>query len=98
MSNILILEPDERIGRHYEQLLTHAGYQCCMANQIGDGLAAVQSDERMLTMLNARMPWSDSFTFLKTLQEKGWPVLFMTTEMPISPRVACADSASSGSS
>lgn len=80
MANILILEPDVQVSLRLEQLLTQAGHRCRAVQQISDGFAAVQSDERVLTMLNARMPWSDGFTFLKALQEKGWPVLFMTTE------------------
>lgn len=78
MANILIMEPDERVSQHIEQLLTLAGHHCYTACQISDGLAAMQTCDRLLTLLNARMPWTDSFTFLKTLEEKGWPVLFMT--------------------
>ena len=78
MANILIMEPDERVSQHIEQLLTLAGHHCYTACQISDGLAAMQTCDRLLTLLNARMPWTDSFTFLKALEEKGWPVLFMT--------------------
>ena len=80
MANILIMEPDARISAHMEQLLTQAGHQCYAANHISDGLACLQkNDDRLLTVLNARMPWTDSFTFLKAVREKGWPVLFTTT-------------------
>ena len=34
----------------------------------------------MLTILNARLPWSDSFHLLKALAAKGWPVLFITCD------------------
>ena len=79
MANILIMEPDERTSAHMEQLLTHAGHQCYAANHISDGLACLQkNDDRLLTVLNARMPWTDSFAFLKAMKEKGWPVLFTT--------------------
>ena len=78
MATILIMEPDPQLRSRIHRLLTEEGHTCYAANQISDGLQYINSHDRVLTVLNARTPWTDSFTFLKTLQEKGWPVLFMT--------------------
>lgn len=79
MANILIMEPDERISAHMTRLLRRAGHLCYAAGQISDGLALLETLDRPLTVLNARMPWTDSSAFLKILKEKGWPVLFTTS-------------------
>ena len=33
-----------------------------------------------MTVLNARLPWTESAPFLRALQRKGLPVLFLTAE------------------
>lgn len=80
MADILILEPDEKLGKKMCEILRRAGHHCMRATTIADGLAQVKDADRMLTLLNARLPWADSFTLLKTLSAKGWPVLFMTCD------------------
>ena len=80
MAKMMILEPDERLCERMCKLLTLAGHTCVPAQTAADGLAAVQEGERLLTVINARLPWVDSFALLGALQQKGWPVLFITRD------------------
>ena len=78
MADILIMEPDPRIGRKMCDILTKAGHTCTSMDDADEGIQLVRQGERMLTILNAQLPWTDSFNLLRTLEEKGWPVLFIT--------------------
>lgn len=78
MAMILIMEPDARLGAKMCEVLIRAGHECRAAQTISDGLNLVNKGQRLLTLLNARLPWTDSYTFLHTLEEKGWPILFIT--------------------
>ena len=78
MADILIMEPEMRLGMKMSDILTHAGHTCTVSRTVADGLAQVEASPRLLTILNARLPWKESFTFLRALENKGWPVLFIT--------------------
>lgn len=80
MAEILIMEPDERLGTKMSNALSHAGHHCTVSQTVADGLCHFNGQARMLTVLNARLPWVDSFTLLRTLEEKGWPILFITAD------------------
>ena len=80
MAEILIMEPDVRLSSKMCDVLTRTGHHCTSAKTVSDGLACVQQGKRLLTILNARLPWTDSFSFLRALEEKGWPLLFITAE------------------
>ena len=78
MADILIMEPDHRIGSKMCEILSRAGHTCTALRDVASGIQAVRRGERMLTILNAQLPWTDSFNLLRALEEKGWPVLFIT--------------------
>lgn len=78
MAEILIMEPELRLGMKMNDVLTHAGHTCTISQTVSDGLARVEASPRLLTILNARLPWKESFSFLRALEQKGWPVLFIT--------------------
>ena len=78
MADILIMEPDLRVGRKMCDVLARAGHRCTSMDDAAEGMEFVRRGERMLTILNAQLPWTDSFNLLRTLEEKGWPVLFVT--------------------
>lgn len=78
MAEILIMEPEIHLGTRMKDILVRAGHTCTVSQTIDRGLAQVAASTRLLTLLNARLPWKESFTFLKTLDEKGWPLLFIT--------------------
>lgn len=78
MADILILEPDERLGSKMCDALELAGHACVLCAAASEGLELMRDYRRMLVILNAQLPWTDSFTLLRSLEEKGWPVLFVT--------------------
>ena len=78
MADILMMEPDERIGARMAEALRQAGHACEALSDVQAGLTRVRGSKRLLTVLNARLPWTDSFNLLRALEEKGWPVLFIT--------------------
>lgn len=78
MAEILIMEPELRLGLKMSDVLTRAGHTCTVSQTISDGLAKIESSDHLLTILNARLPWKESFSFLRTLSDREWPVLFIT--------------------
>jgi len=80
MADILIIEPDLHMGYRMQEALLHNGHDCQTVSSISDGVEALQRSPRLLTILNARLPWSESFSLLRALEEKGWPVLFVTAD------------------
>lgn len=78
MAEILIMEPELRLGTKMSDVLSHAGHTCTVSQTIAEGLSQVANSPRLLTLLNARLPWKESFSFLHALDEKGWPLLFIT--------------------
>lgn len=80
MADILIMEPDRRAGQTMEALLSDAGHRCVVCQDVAEGMDFIRRDERILTILNARLPWTDSVSLLRALEEKNWPVLFITED------------------
>lgn len=80
MAELLIMEPDAQLSAKMSEVLTRVGHHCRTAQTVQDGLAYLHEDQRLLTLLNARLPWADSFSFLRTLNDKGWAVLFITAD------------------
>jgi two-component system, OmpR family, alkaline phosphatase synthesis response regulator PhoP len=79
MAKILILESEDRLSDKVCKTLTHAGYECMMAETASDGLALVTNEtDKVVTVIGTRTNWSDSYALLNFLQQRGWPVLFMT--------------------
>lgn len=80
MAEILIMEPELRLGEEMHDILSHAGHACTVAHTVAEGLSQVAASTKLLTLMNARLPWKDSFSFLRALEEKGWPLLFITSD------------------
>lgn len=81
MADILLIEPDMHTGYHMNDILTTAGHRCRTASSAAEGVAVIRSaTRRQLAIVNARLPWSESVIMLELLQEKGWPVLFVTAD------------------
>lgn len=78
MAEILIMEPDVRLGTKMSDTLCRAGHACTLSRTVAEGLALVNARPRLVTLLNARLPWKESFTFLRALEERDWPLLFIT--------------------
>ena len=80
MADILMMEPDLRMGMRMSDVLSRAGHRCTVAQTVAEGMAELEKHDTLLTVLNARLPWTDSFSFLRALAERGWPVLFTTED------------------
>ena len=80
MADILIIEPDLHFGHQMCEALVQAGHACQTVTSIVDCAQALQCCPRLLIILNARLPWAESFNLLRILEEKGWPVLFITAD------------------
>ena len=78
MAEILIMEPELRLGMKMRDVLSRAGHTCTLAQTTAEGLKAIDAHDHLITVLNARMPWADSYTFLRTLNDRSWPVLFIS--------------------
>lgn len=81
MASILIIDPDMNTRLRMCEALEQANHHCYPAETIADGYEIAKHSTRMVTILNARLPWAESFTLLRLLEEKGWPLLFTTTEV-----------------
>lgn len=80
MADILIIEPDMHMACQMKENLTRQGHTCRTAGSIPACVAALEEGTRMLAVLNARLPWAESINLLRVLEERGWPVLFITAE------------------
>lgn len=80
MADILIIDPDLHTGCQMSETLAADGHQCYTAATIRECVEVLESCPRLLTILNARLPWTESFNLLRVLEERGWPVLFITAD------------------
>ena len=80
MAAILIIDPDTNTRLRMCEALEAANHRCILAEDIAEGYEIAKHSTRMVTILNARLPWAESFTLLRLLEEKGCPLLFVTTE------------------
>ena len=80
MAEILIIEPELQKGYRMSEALTPQDHICRMATTIADGLKILLERSRLLTILNARLPWTEGSTLLRQLEDRGCPVLFITSD------------------
>jgi DNA-binding response OmpR family regulator len=80
MADLLILEPDPVQGMRMSQVLGQAGHTSSLATCVSDGEKLLARCGHVTTLLNARLPWRESRAFLRLLEEKGLPVLFIAGE------------------
>ena len=80
MAAILIIDPDMPTRNRIQEALEAANHRCITADNTAEGYEIAQHSTRMLVILNARLSWADSFSLLRLLEEKGWPLLFVTSE------------------
>lgn len=80
MADILILEMDERLGSQMQGLLSQAGHNCRLTRTVLQAEAHLEHPDRLLLVMNARLPWADSHPFLNKAAQKGWPILFVTED------------------
>ena len=80
MAEVLILEMDERLGAQMLGLLTQAGHRCRLCQTIPEAEEHLDHPEKMYVVMNARLPWAMSHSFLNQAAQKGWAVLFLTED------------------
>ena len=80
MAAILIIDPDMTTRNRIREALEAANHRCVIASSPVEGYESAQHSTRMLVILNARLPWAESFTLLRLLEEKAWPLLFVTAD------------------
>lgn len=80
MAAILIIDPDMPTRNRIQEALEAANHRCITADNAAEGYEIAQHSTRMLVILNARLPWAESFTLLRLLEEKAWPLLFITAD------------------
>lgn len=80
MAAILLIDPDRTARLRLCAGLETANHRCLQAESISEGHEIIQHSARLVTILNARLPWAESVSLLQMLEEKGWPVLFITSD------------------
>ncbi len=80
MADILIIDPDLQTGYRLCETLLPAGHNCRSVCSTQEGMALLEGGARLMTILNARMPWTECAPLLRLLEERGCPVLFITAE------------------
>ena len=81
MAAILIIDPDITARTRMCAALEAANHSCITADNALDAYEIAQHSTRMLIILNARLPWAESFSLLRLLEERSWPLLFVTTDV-----------------
>ena len=79
MAEILILEPNRQLNRQMCDALNRAGHRCAAALSVSEAERALRRG-RMMTVINAQLPFTQSYAFVRSLAEKGLPVLFITAD------------------
>ena len=80
MATILIIDPDKTARLRMCDVLETANHHCLQAENIAEGFEILKHSTRLVTILNARLSWAESFSLLRSLEEKHWPVLFVTAD------------------
>lgn len=78
MADILVMEPNPRMNQMITAALQRQGHRCRACATVSEGAKLLEDGQRVTTILNAGMPWRDSIVFLRALEKKGLPVLFIT--------------------
>ncbi len=80
MASILIIDPDISARLRMSEALEAANHRCTLAETIAEGYEIARHAARLVTILNARLPWAESFSLLRLLEEKNLPLLFITAD------------------
>ena len=73
MANVLILEPDRKQNRFMCDALTRAGHRAVASHSVREAEKRLHNT-RMMTVINAQVPFTQSYEFVRTLAERGLPV------------------------
>lgn len=79
MANMLILEPDRAQCRAMAQALRAAGHTPRAVHSVREAERLLRR-ERMMTILNAQISFTQSYAFVRAMAERGLPVIFVTAD------------------
>ncbi|MBR4458895.1 MAG: response regulator transcription factor [Clostridia bacterium] len=79
MANMLILEPDRAQCRAMTQALKAAGHHPRAVHTVREAEKILRR-ERMMTILNAQISFTQSYEFVRAMAERGLPVIFVTAD------------------
>ena len=80
MASILIIDPDLTARLRIVTALEKANHRCIHAATAAEAYEIIQHATRMTVLLNARLPWAESYTLLRLLEERTAPLLFLTAD------------------
>lgn len=81
MAAILIIDPNLSTRIRMRDALEAAHHRCILAEDAAEGYEIAKHSTRLVAILNARLPWAESFALLRLLEEKSCPLLFVTTDI-----------------
>jgi len=81
MAAILIIDPDLNTRLRMRDALEAANHRCILAEDTAEGYEIANHSTRLVAILNARLPWAESFSLLRLLEEKNCPLLFTTADV-----------------
>ncbi len=79
MADILVLEPDMAENQMMCETLTRAGHQTFAALNVPQARERLR-DGRMMTILNAQLPFTQSYDFMCALAARGLSRMHSTPE------------------
>lgn len=80
MAVILIIDPDRSARASISAALEKANHRCFQAATLAEAYELTQHCPRLVTLLNARLPWAESFALLRLLESRNAPLLFLTAD------------------
>lgn len=80
MASILLIEPDAYCRQRAQSVLSLSGHSCTACATLPEARRMLAGAAHSMTILNTRLPWAESSTFLRLLEARGLPVLFLTAE------------------
>lgn len=80
MTTILIIDSDLSIRQQITGLLEKTQYHVVYASTLPQAFEIAQRTTQLITLLNARLSWAESFSLLRLLEARNAPVLFLTAD------------------
>ena len=81
MAEILLVEKEPQRLRLWRGCLEKAGHTVMAAATIDEARDRLKASAPDITIMNARLPWAESFPFLRLLEDKSCPLLFIAADV-----------------
>jgi two-component system catabolic regulation response regulator CreB len=93
MTSVLIVDDDEQLPRVVARILTQYDFDCRIATNVDDGLAAAKKDPPDVVLLDVNLGTAsglDVHRELRSLAERRPAVVFMTSRRDVFPAIVPA--------